>query len=545
MDRVAHYLQEHLVGEVMTSADARRYFSTDGSILNIEPSIIVYPRNENDVRKTARFCWQLAERGRALPITARGSGTDLGGGAIGSGIMLVFPAHMNKILVLDQRKNQVTIQPGINYDKLQQTLHTHGMFLPPYPTSLQFSTVGGAIANNASGEKSVKYGVTREFVDSLRVVLANGEVITTFKLTRRELNRKMGLTSFEGEIYRQMDALIKDNWEVIEAAHKRMQFTKNTAGYNLYDIKDKRGNFDLTPLFAGSQGTLGIISEASLRIEPFNPATTLLIASFDDLEKAAQAIRDIRSMDPSTVEFVDDNLLNYIVAHNPNQLKGVVEQPFAKATLLIEFDDIKERQQHHAAKKAKKMLGKYAVDVKVSHDPDEQERYWKIRRGAATVLWQSEGGKKALPLIEDAVVPPEKFMDLVRQVYRLFEFHGMQPALWGHAGDGQLRVHPMLNLSLTGDRQKIFRILDDYSKLVISLGGTPSGAHGDGRIRAPFLRQLFGGEMYELFEQVKKIFDPHGVLNPGVKVGVTTESLIPMLRKEYSMDHLYDHMPHN
>ena len=185
MSKVAHYLQEHLVGEVMTSTDARRYFATDASILQLAPAIVVYPRNENDVRKTARFTWQLAERGRVIPMTARGAGTDQSGAALGGGIMLVFPAHMNRILELDTKAGTVALEPCINYGNLQKTMQTHGRFLPPYPSSVEYSTVGGAIANNAIGEKSVKYGDTRAYVQGLRVVLANGEVIET-----RLLNKK-------------------------------------------------------------------------------------------------------------------------------------------------------------------------------------------------------------------------------------------------------------------------------------------------------------------------------------------------------------------
>ena len=174
MSKVAHYLQEHIRGEVTAAAPMRRYFSTDGSIFTVTPSVIVYPRNESDVRKTARFTWQLAEKGRVIPITARGLGTDQGGAAVGSGIVMVFPAHMNRILELDGKSGDVVIEPGIVYGKLQQTLHTHGRFLPPFPSSIEFSTVGGAIANNAAGEKTVKYVSTRNFFKSLLVVLANG-----------------------------------------------------------------------------------------------------------------------------------------------------------------------------------------------------------------------------------------------------------------------------------------------------------------------------------------------------------------------------------
>src|SRR5215831_16683482 len=182
MSKVAHYLQEHLVGEVMTSADARRYFATDSSILTITPALVAYPRGENDVRKITRFTWQLAERGRVIPMTARGAGTDQGGAALGSGIIIAFTAHMHRMLELDDKSGVVIVEPGVNYGKLQQALHTHERFLPPFPASLEYSTIGGAVANNASGEKSVKYGSTRDYVRNLRVVLANGEVIDTGRL---------------------------------------------------------------------------------------------------------------------------------------------------------------------------------------------------------------------------------------------------------------------------------------------------------------------------------------------------------------------------
>lgn len=543
MNKVAHYLQEHLVGEVMTGADARKYFATDTSIFTIPPAIVVYPRNENDIRKTTRFTWQLAERGRIIPVTARGAGTDQGGAAIGPGIVMSFPAHLNRILEFDGKTGLVTIEPGINYGKLQQTLHTHNRFLPPFPASAEYSTVGGAIANNASGEKTVKYGNTRDFVRSLRVVLANGEVIETKRLSKRELSKKLGIATFEGEIYRNLDTLIEENKSLL--SQPELNVTKNAAGYALQDIKRKDGSFDLTPLFVGSQGTLGIITEATLATVPHNPNTTLVAAFVDDLVVAESIVTDLRKLHegPSAIEVVDNNLLEFVQRHNPNQLRGILNAPFPQLVLLIEFDNISERSQKRMVKKTTKILDKLQVTYQVETDPHKRDELWKIRHSAAAVIAYSEGTARALPIIEDGIVPMDRFKEYIEGVYAMFKRHNLQAAVWGHAGDANLHIQPFLDLAQLGDRQMIFKLLEEYYSLVISLGGSTSGEHNDGRLRGAYLEKLYGPDMYDLFRKVKQIFDPYNTLNSGVKINVVLEDLKPILRQEYSLEHLHQHMP--
>lgn len=543
MNKVAHYLQEHLEGEVMTSPDARRYFATDGSILQVLPEVVVYPRSESDVRKAARFSWQLAERGRVIPITARGAGTDQSGAALGSGIVLAFLAHMHRVLEYDGKNGVVVVEPGANYGKLQQTLITHGRFLPPYPASLEYSSIGGAIANNAAGDKSVKYGSTSEYVRSLRVVLANGEVIETGPLSKRELNKKLGLTTFEGEIYRAVDALLEEQKVPISKAI--INVTKNAAGYNIADVRQRDGTFDLTPLFVGAQGTLGIITEAVLDTELHNTAATLFAVRFDSIANMTQAIERLRKLPslPSSIEMVDDNLLKLVDELNTNQLKGVVNKPFPRMILLVEFDDINERTQKRLAKKAEKIFKDLATDYKMELDKKRQDLMWRIRHTSAVVSSHVSDKARALPVIEDGIVPLDKFEEYLQGVYDLFERSKMRPAVWGHAGDGNIHIQPFLDLAQVGDRQKLFRLMTEYYELVLRLGGSTSGQHNDGRLRAPFLKQLYGDEQYEVFRKIKKIFDPHGILNPGVKIDVSLDDIKPLLRSEYSLHHLYDHMP--
>lgn len=540
MSKVAHYLQEHLTGEVIASARVRNHFSTDGSIFKVLPSLVVYPKNENDVRKTARFCWQLAERGRVMPITARSAGTSQSGGAIGSGIIMNFAAHMNRILEYDGKSGTVTVEPGLNFGRLQQTLHTHGRFLPPYPDSLEVSSLGGAVADNSGGEKSLKYGQMLRYIKSMRVVLANGESIEVKKLNKRELGRKLGLSTFEGQIYRELDKLLEENKDT--AAKTRLNVSKNTAGYNLADIS-QNGSFDLTPLLAGSQGTLGIITEATLATEPYNPASTLLVALFEDPQTAQDCIVEILSQSepPSSIELVDKSVLEQADKLNPNMLAAVINKPLPNLVLFIEFDAANSRDQSRATAKAQKILDRNGASAKAESDSAAQEHLNKIRQAISAVMAHADG-KLPLPVIDDGVVPVEHLAELLEAVRQLLSKQHVTALVSGRGGDATLQIKPFLDLSEIGDVQRVFRLLDDYCKLVAKFGGSTSGENNDGRLRAPYLKDLYGDETYSLFQQVKKIFDPYDILNPGVKINVTVDDLKPLLRTEYTNPHLYQHL---
>lgn len=545
MSKVAHYLQEHILGEVTEGADAREHFSTDGSILTLTPSIVVYPRNEHDVRKTVRFVWQLAERGRVIPITARGSGTDYTGASLGSGIVVTFPAYMNRIVQLDTKTGECTVEPGIVFGRLQQTLHTHDRFIPSYPASINYSSIGGAVSNNAGGERSFKYGAMDEHVKSLRVVLSNGEVITTERLSKRELSKKLGLSTFEGEIYRQLDALLEDNKDLIEKIYPAVSM--NTAGYNLAAVKKPNGSFDLTPLFVGSQSTLGLISEVTLTTEVYNPETSAIMAQFDSVQSAIDAADEIRKMQnlPCSLQMVDGHLLSFVHRLNPNQLKATFSDGIPKAVLFIEFDDASDRQRKKTVKRAGVILEKYATEWREATDEKTRTEFGKVRYASASLLSHSEKRLKAIPIIDDCIVPIDRYGELIKAVYELFAREKLQVALWGDIGSGSLRVFPFFDISEVGGRQRAFRLYEEYYKIVLKLGGSTSAQHNDGRLRGPLLRALYGENGYKLLENVKQIFDPYGIMNPGVKVGARLDEAKQLLRTNYSLGHLYNHLPKN
>jgi len=544
MNKVAHYLQEHVVGEVYASPDVRQHFSEDASVFSLPPAIVVYPRSENDVRKSARFCWQLAERGRFIPITARGSGTDLSGAAIGSGILLIFPAHMHKILELDPKTGVVAVQPGTNYGKLQQTLHTHGRFLPPFPASLQYSTIGGAVANNAGGSKSYKYGVTRDYVRSLRVVLANGELIETGRLSKRELSRKMGLTSFEGQLYRELDKLIEENKDTVNAL--AINVSKSNAGYAIAEVKYRDGSLDLTPLLVGSQGTLGLITEIILDTESYNPEPSLVMAGFETVDAALEALEELKKMHemPSEIDFIDHNLLDFVSRNNPHVLKGYFADKKPAMVLFAEFDNENTRHQKKLVKKFHKIAEKYGEVIDESQAEEHIERIRAVRDAAAGVLTYSDSSARAVPIIDDAVVPTNQLKALFEGIDEMMRRNGLDRyAIWGHGGDGNVHLAPFLDLAQVGDRQKVFKLLDEYYTLVTKLGGSISGEHGDGRLRGPLLHMQFEPAVMELSRKIKKVFDPYNTLNPGVKFDATIEASKTLLKTDYSVKRFADHLP--
>jgi FAD/FMN-containing dehydrogenase len=309
----------------------------------------------------------------------------------------------------------------------------------------------------------------------------------------------------------------------------------------LGQVKRKDGSFDLTPLFVGSQGTLGIVTEAIIRLETYQPKTTLMVICFEDLTEANAAVAELLKLEPSALEMVDKHLLETIGRISPNRLKGLIEPPYPEIVLLCEFDD--EHKQGAKSKKAEKLLKDYRTSYKVSDDYEEQQKLWSIRHSAAALITYADDELKAVPIIEDGIVPRDRLQEFITGIYALFEKYHLEVALWGHAGDANLHMQPFLDLSKLGDRQKIFKIADDYYDLVLKLGGSTAGEHNDGRLRGLYLPKVYGEEMYQLFQDVKKIFDPYNMFNPGVKIDVNREELTKHLRHEYSMDHLADHLP--
>jgi FAD/FMN-containing dehydrogenase len=532
MSKIADYLRGKLTGEISTDPAVLADFSRDGSVLEAAPQLAIFPRTTNDVRKVARFTWRLAERGQGLPITARGGGTDTTGAAIGRGAIMSFPAHMSRILELDVKSQAVRVQPGLNFAALEEAMATHGLFLPTISSDFKVATIGGAIASNVAGAKSVKYGTLRDWTDRLEVVLANGEVIQTGRLNRHELSSKKGLQTMEGEIYRGLDALIDENAETIAGFGSGGAL--NAGGYAIDLVKGDDGSFDLTPLFVGSQGTLGLIVQAIVKLIPRPEEVSLIAAAITREQDLPALTKQLLDLQPSELEFIDGETLKLIEKKGGGTTWKAITDKLPDSLLFIEFDD---KHRARKVKKAARILDDAAVvDAQIAETWEDQEGLRSVHHSVAVVTNFSERGVAALPIASDLAVEPAKVPELVESLKRLLHRNHIEGGIWGHLGAGVVSLRPLLNLANLGQRQVVFKLLGELLETVHKLGGSMSGEFGDGRLFAPAAKEQYGEKMTEIFNKIKTICDPYNSFNPGVVIGATREDLLAMLRQDYRDD---------
>lgn len=543
MSKVAEYLQEHILGEVVTNQAVLDAMSRDASVLEFRPEIVVYPRVTNDIRKTARFAWQLAEKGHIMPITIRGGGTDTTGGAIGKGAVVSTKAHMNTVLEFDPKQKLIRVQPGLPASTLTAALALQGQGIPALTGVSHYGTVGGAIGKNTGGTLVGSAGTMQDWTHQLEVVLANGDILQTERINKRELNKRKGLQTFEGEIYRGIDGLIEDNKQLIE--QQIGADTPDRAGYSaIAKVKQRDGSFDLTPLFLGSQGTLGIISELILKCEFVSMHQAVAVAGFTSKEAARDALDQLRGFEPAFLEYYDGELFDNAASRGKkysfyNNVDGSL-----KAVVILGFTDFSDRARHKRLKKVAKFLDKLQATYQVADGEEAAVLAEAVEVTAYTAL-PEEKGASAPPLLDGAYVPTERFEEFSSSVVDLAARYHMSLPIHLNALTSTIFIRPIFQLHKVSDKQKVFKLLDEYSILVANLGGYLVASGSEGRVKAPFAYASLETEIKELYTSIKAVFDPYGILNPGVKQGNDVRQLVTELRKEYDAAAFKDEIPFN
>jgi FAD/FMN-containing dehydrogenase len=539
-------------GEIDDAPATLDLYSHDASMFELRPQLVVKPKDAQDVEKLVGTVAALKKNHPNLSLTARSAGTDMSGGAINDSIIVDFLEHFKKIEQVTSTSAKT--QPGVFYRDFEPETLKHKALMPTYPASRDLASVGGMVNNNSGGEKSLEFGKTEDFVTQLQFVFADGVERTVKPLKKAELDKKMQQKDFEGEVYRKLFKLVDDNYDQVKAAKPHV--SKNSTGYNLWDIWNREtGVFDLTKLIVGAQGTLGFVTDIHFRLVPARPHSGLLVLFMKDIDDLGEVIPKVLEAKPATFESFDDATLWLSIRFMPSFLKILGWKRFIhllitlipdgvqllrgipKLILMIEFNGETEaevRQKVHAMHaELKRHRARYEING-FEEDPSEgkSEKFWIMRRYSFQLLRSKVKDKHTAPFIDDFVVPPKHLTAFLPQLRAIIKKYKLQATIAGHMGDGNFHVIPLMKLENVEDRRKILPAMKAVNNLVLKYHGSLSGEHNDGLVRGPWLKQMYGPEVYKFFQEAKHIMDPQGICNPHKKA--TAEW-------EYSFGHIRDH----
>jgi FAD/FMN-containing dehydrogenase/Fe-S oxidoreductase len=483
-------------------------YAVDASIYRMMPKAVVLVESEEDIATTVQYAVR-----RGIPLTPRAAGTNLTGSAVGAGIILDV-SRVNRVLELNREERWARVQPGIVLAELNKQLGLDGLLFGPDPSSGDMCKLGGMLANNSSGPHTLRYGAVKDNVAALRVCLQSGEWLDA-KSYGLDDPTCLNLLK-EQKPLRDLQLLLQEHAALI--AQKRPTVSKNSCGYNLFGLADglARGLFDLPKLFVGSEGTLGLFSEATIRLVEKPRATLTALIHFHRLEEVGDAVPKLLELNPSALEVMDANTLNLI-----GRAKHGIPAD-AAATLLVELDA--DGVQTDLREQAERMTGicrryRLTSDPVIAFDPAQRDQLWKARKALYPTLYRFDPKKKPINFVDDVVVPAERISELIRYLEEFFAGQHVPVAIFGHIGNGNAHVIPLLDVNDQDDFQKMVQGYHEIHQTVLSrFGGSICGEHGDGRVRAEYVKTMFGPELYDLFVQVKQSFDPTGMLNPGIKI---------------------------
>lgn len=566
-------------GDIDVSDDGLTAASHDASLFEVRPQAVAHPKNVEDVKKLVKY----ADGHPGMNITARAAGTDMSGGPLSESLVVSFTKYFNRIKeVIEEPQVKIgdievsgyaVTEPGVYYrDFDKATMEKGGQIMPSYPASRELCTVGGIAANNSGGEKTLTYGKTERYVRRLKMVCADGNEYEFRPLTMPELEGKKALDTFEGELYRKMHSLIDSNYDVIKKA--RPVVSKNSCGYYLWNVWDKgegyrvKGigesqgsqttpstlypspSFDLTKMIVGAQGTLGLITEIEFALVKPKKYSHLLVVFLTDLARLGETAAHILEHKPESFESYDDQTLKVAIKFLPQLMKqmggnlitlglefmpemlAVLEGGLPKLVLMAEFTADSDEEALKQTLDAQASLRDFHQKTRVTKTEHDEHKYWVIRRESFNMLRKHVHGVRTAPFIDDFVVLPKDLPQFLPRLNQLLEPYkkDLTYTIAGHVGDGNFHIIPLMNLN---DHEKTQRIIRDLSvkvyELVHEFNGSITGEHNDGIIRTPFVKMQYGEEVYKLFEETKKIWDPKGIFNPGKKVGGTLE---------YAFEHL-------
>ncbi len=521
MSKLAEYLNRHIIGNVFDRQSVRESYSTDRSILKITPRLVALPENTNDVRKLLRFASQLASRDFRLPITARGTGLDKTGASIGTGLIL-STEKLNRIEEIDIRGRLVRVQPGITLGELNAALRLQGLWLP-----IEYdhrSTLGGLIANCPQDDLAHRYGGITQCLDRAEVVLANGDLVQFGPMSSHVVEAKMANPSVDGALYKKIDHLLDERADLIL---DRAMRPFDAAGYAYISQVRMAHAFNPLPLLFASQGTLGIVSDLILHVEPIPLEPQHLLVSFHDLKAAQRFLNFACSLDPYMLKVYDLRIIEEASEHGKKP--DLFTRKLGKGLLvIISFN-------YHRYKNRKKLDQCLSAlpngTFSVLETPMNSEAFRTLENSLFSYLNDEPHGEHA-PVLDDVFVPGIHFGDYLDGLKKLEKELRLDLPVFGSFATSNYTVRPNIDCTTMDGRKQIIEFLKAYSRLIDSCHGSLTANSPEGRVKSLLTgRQMSVGER-QLYTDIKQIFDPQNILNPQVKLGADIKTTIRYLRTQ-------------
>ncbi len=532
-------------GEIQDDADTLEKFSHDASLFEVRPEVVVAPQDSEDIMKIVNYVREVKSEHPTLSITPRAAGTCMAGGSLNESVILDFTKHINNFIELGS--DYAIAEPGMYYRDFEKQTLTQNLYLPPFPASREICAIGGMVGNNGAGEKTLTHGKIEDYVLELNVILQDGNEYVFKALNESELQEKLILKTFEGDVYRNIYKLLQDNEEIIHAA--KPDVSKNSAGYYLWNIWDKQTKtFDLTKILVGSQGTLGIVTKIKFRLVKPVTKSKLYTVFLKDLKYLTQIVKEVLKHKPETFESYDDYTLKLAIKFLPDLIKILKPKNmlrlgwqflpeawmtltggFPKLVLMAEFTGETDEEIDAKMTSVKKEVDKFGVKSRIIPTEEEAKKYWVIRRESFNLLRHHIKDKRTAPFIDDIIVKPEYLPEFLPKLNQILQRYKLVYTIAGHVGNGNFHIIPLMDMTKPLSKKIIPLISDEVYSLVLSFHGSIDAEHNDGLIRTPYLKQMYGEKVYGLFEQTKKIFDPQNIFNPRKKVGADLD---------YAMKHM-------
>lgn len=527
-------LSKIILGDIENTDQVLASHSRDASIFEVMPEFVVFPKNTDDIKQVVRYVVEQKKLGSDIHITARAAGTCMSGGSLNTSIIIDTTRYMNRII--ETTDTYAIMEPGVYYRDLEIETLKRSRVMPSYTASKHLCATGGMFGNNCAGEKTLKYGKMENYVLETKVVFTDGEEYKVRPLTELELMQKISQGDFEGNIYKNIWELIKNNQELLIS--EKPIVSKNSAGYYLWNVWNQQTQiFDLNKLLVGSQGTLGIITQMKWKLLPVEKSSAMLVTFLPDLKNLGTLVNLCKTINPSSIESFDDYSLKFAFKFATDfigqlGLWGAIRlglrfipeallmlrTGIPKLILMTEVTGDNETELIKQLETLKQSIAnQFGYTSRISRQSDA-EKYWRIRRESFNLLRKHVQGLHTAPIIDDVVVPVETLPEFLPEITKILDREGFIYTVAGHAGNGNFHIIPLMDFKKPETLETIKRVTTEVYTLVTKLHGSITAEHNDGLIRTMFLPMQFSDNMIQLFKQTKEIFDPHYLLNPNKKV---------------------------